>query len=136
MSLVPVSLGTLKMASLQSRTLGASAKGRGLENVSPEVLGTRPVLTCVFATGPWVPPCQECHPLPAVAVEILSAFSRLSLGTNLCPTKPCEPSHPHPNNKNLSFLPLHSLSALSVFFSGHKFCVAFTLSWDRACFSC
>lgn len=52
---------------------GGRAKERGLENVFPEAPGTCSALSCVFAPGPWVLPCQECH-LPApITVEILSA---------------------------------------------------------------
>ena len=74
---------------------------------------------CLPVSLPQVPgflPAKNATPLPAITVEILSVFSRLSLGTNLCPTKSCEPSHPQPYNENLSFPPLHSLSTLSVLF--------------------
>lgn len=30
--------------------------------MSPEVPGDMHSLTCVFATGPWIPSCQKCHP--------------------------------------------------------------------------
>lgn len=61
---------------------------------------------------PGVPP-----PSP-ITFEILSALSRLSLDAILCPTKPHEPSHSYPHNKNLSFPLLHSLSTLSVLLWG------------------
>lgn len=73
-----MSLEMLKVASLQGWALGACAKERGLENVFPEAPGTCSALSCVFAPGPWVLPCQECHlPPPSLLKSYLLVKAQL-----------------------------------------------------------
>ena len=130
---VPVSLGTLMVTSLQGWMPGPSPKRRRWSRGFAVAPGTHPVLTCVFAPTSWVHLCQECRPPPSpVTVEILPALSRLNSDANLCPPKPCEPSHPHPHSDVCPLLPLVPY----LFPSGDKFCLLCDLSWHVACHSC